>query len=322
MAALAGVLAWSFAAHASKLVILTDQVSGARARQIKAHIEGTLPFKALTSTEFSIEVQVLDPRAKPIKCQALTVKYTKAEIRSLEYWAKQKGIVLTKAELKKYRDGYTIDRVVQCDAAELVRLAAQFQADHALFVRNSPYEGGSGGSIPVILSGSREGIGLHEWLHTFGLADEYAYERNEAALFCQKKEFANVAVFNDQPPYFGSEDVRARHRDQIKWLPFLGKEAALTHGDQLGSPTLGNLGIFRSKTCDNVTPELRSWKPTGHPTIMEDPYSKYIPKPYWTVILSGLGLSSARIDELLKKTVAPTWTASREESPGSPPRVK
>jgi hypothetical protein len=241
------------------------------------------------------------------------------EIRSLEYWAKQKGITLTKEELQKYREGYTVDRVVECDSAELARLAARHQANHAIFVRDNPYEGGSGGSIPVILSGSREGIGLHEWIHTFGFADEYAYPRNEAALFCQKKTFPNVAIFNDSPPYFGSDDVRARHRDQISWLPFLTEEAALTTGQNLGSPKFGNLGIFRSKTCDNVVPQMKSWKPTGYPTIMEDPYSKYIPKPYWPAILSGLGLSSARIDELLRKTVAPSWTATREVSPGNPP---
>lgn len=255
LVALALMSVCAASAHASKLVILTDQVSGAKARQIKRHIESTLPFSALKSNEFSIEVQILDPKTKPIMCHTLVVKYTKAEIRSLEYWAKQKGIVLTKEELRKYRDGYTIDRVVECDSAALARFAAQYQGDRALFVRNNPYEGGSGGSIPVILSGSREGIGLHEWIHTFGFADEYAYERNEAALFCQKKTFPNVAIFNDSPPYFGNEDVRARHRDQLSWLPFLSADAALTKGEQLGSPKFGNLGIYRSKTCDNVVPQ-------------------------------------------------------------------
>ena len=172
-------------AHASHLVILTDQPSGAKAREIKRLIETTLPFKALNRNELSITVEILDPKRTPIECHTLHVKYTKAEIRSLEYWAKKQGMTLTKEDLRKFREGYDIPRSIECDRSELARIAARFQADHALFVRDNPYEGGSGGDIPVILSGSREGIGLHEWLHTFGLADEYQYAKNEAAMFCQ-----------------------------------------------------------------------------------------------------------------------------------------
>ena len=56
---------------------------------------------------------------------------------------------------------------------------------------------------------------------------------------------------------------------------------------------------------------MQSWKSSSNPTIMEDPYSTYIPKPYWPVILSGLGVSPDRIEALMKTAVAPTWNPVR-----------
>ncbi|MES2856166.1 MAG: hypothetical protein V4692_09895 [Bdellovibrionota bacterium] len=312
-------IAFSSQAQAKKLLILTDQVSGIKARQIQKLIQTTLPFKLLKSSEFSVAVEILDPKTKPISCKARRIQYTDAEIYSLQYWAKEKGIVISEADLKKYKDGYTIDRLVECDTPALAALGVQFQADSVMFVHASSYEGGSGGDIPVILSGSLEGIGLHEWLHTFGLADEYAYAKEEAPFFCDRKDWANVAIFNDSPPYPSNEDVRVRHRDQIPWLPYLGPKAAIVNEGRLGSPEAGNLGVFRSKTCTNVTPELKSWKPTSYPTVMEDPYSTYIPKPYWTAILSGLGVSQDRITYLLKTSVSPTWSKNRDPRAPNPP---
>lgn len=310
----------SLQAEAKKLLIVTDQASGSKARQIRSHILGTLPFSLLKSTEFAIETRLLDKRVTPIKCRPKTVKYTKQEIQSLEYWAKQNGIVLTKKELDRYRKGYTIDRLVECETGVLAGIGVQHQADYVMFVHDSPYEGGSGGDIPIILSGSRVGIGLHEWLHGFGFADEYAYTREEAALYCQRRDWPNVAIFNDRPPYYGAEDVRFRHRDQIAWLPYLGPKAELTTGTNLGSPKFGNLGLFRSQTCDQVQPVLKSWKPTGHATVLGNPHTNYIPKPYWPTILSNLGVSSARINQLMKSSVTPKWDMS-ETSPGSPPAM-
>ena len=52
---------------------------------------------------------------------------------------------------------------------------------------------------------------------------------------------------------------------------------------------------------------------------MEDPASKYIPKPYWPAVLSGLGVSNVRITTLMKTALAPTWGDLTELSPGNPP---
>jgi hypothetical protein len=306
-------------AMANKLLILTDEQSGAKAHEIAKLIQSTLPFKLLKSSEFTIEVEVLDPKIKPIACAAKRIQYTDAEIYSLQYWSKAKGIEISAADLQKYKDGYTIDRLVECDTPTLASLGVQYQGDRMLFVHTSPYEGGSGGSIPVILSSSRSSIGLHEWLHTFGLADEYEYAQQEAPFFCAKTDWVNVAIFNDAPPYAGNDDVRIRHKDQIPWLPYLSATAALTTDGHLGSPEFGNLGIFRSRTCKLVTPELKSWKPTGYPTIMEDPFTNYIPKPYWPAVLSGLGITPDRVTALMKTTVVPGVLTYSHDGPGNPP---
>jgi len=306
-------------AHAKKLLIVTDQPSGAKALEIQQLITSTTPFKLLKKSEFSVEVKIVDTASHPVKCAPKVIKYTDKEIESLKYYSEQNGIPISKEQLALYKKGYTIDRLVDCDKDVLTQIGTQYQADRLMFVHDSPWEGGSGGDIPIILAGSRSGIGMHEWLHSYGLADEYAYRKEEAPFYCAQHQWANVAIFNEQPPYRSSDDVRIRHRDQIPFLPYLSTHAELITGEHLGSPKTGNLGLFPSKTCSNVTPTLQSWKSSSYPTIMEDPASTYIPKPYWPAILSGLGVSSARIDSLMKTAVAPTWNPHVEISPGNIP---
>lgn len=305
-------------ASAKKLVILTDEPSGAKAREIQQLITSTSPFKLLKPSELTVEVHVIDP-TEPIKCAPKVIKYTDQELYSLKYYSEKAGIPISEAQLAMYKKGYTIDRLVDCDKEAITAIGQRFGADRLMFVHQSQWEGGSGGEIPVILSGSRSGIGMHEWLHGYGLADEYAYRREEAPFYCNQHQWANVAIFNSEPPYSGSADVRARHGSQIPWLPYLSSSAVLVNGTELGSPKAGNLGIFPSKTCTAVVPTLQSWKSSSNPTIMEDPASTYIPKPYWPPILSGIGVSQARISQLMKTAVAPTWNPHTELSPGNIP---
>lgn len=316
---LVAIIAAASVAHAKKLLIVTDQPSAAKAKEIQQLITSTTPFKLLKSSEFTVEVKVVDINSHPVKCAPKVIKYTDKEIESLKYYSEKNGIPISKEQLALYKKGYTIDRLVDCDKDALAQIGAQYQADRMMFVHESAWEGGSGGDVPVILSGSRSGIGMHEWLHSYGLADEYAYRKEEAPFYCGQHQWANVAIFNEQPPYRSSDDVRTRHHDQIPFLPYLSNNAVLITGEHLGSPKAGNLGIFPSKTCTNVTPTLQSWKSSSYATIMEDPASTYIPKPYWPAILSGLGVSSARIDSLMKTAVAPTWNPHVEISPGNIP---
>lgn len=288
-------------AHAKKLLIVTNEPGAKKAMLIKNKIQTMQPFGALTSEEFSIEIKQLDKQGPQIECKPKVVKYSEAELVAVRYYAAQNGVKLSSADEAKYKAGYTIDRLVECDKAGIARIGAHYQADQLLFVYNSPNQGGSGGDIPIILSGSIPGVGVHEWLHTFGLADEYAYTTSqEAALYCANRHWVNVGMFNDQPPYRSSDDVRTRHRDQIPWLPQLSASNALVTGEQLGTPSPQALGIFPSKTCTKLQKKLRSWKVSREETIMENTYSSYLPKAYWPPILRELGVSDKRIETLMK----------------------
>jgi hypothetical protein len=317
-----GLILTTQSAIAKKLLIVTDQPGGAKAREIQHLFQTTTPFKLLKASEFTVEVKILDSSSKPIKCYPTVLKYTDKEIESMKYWSAKNGMPLSDDQVQKYKKGFVIERLTTCDKQALAALGAQFQADRMIFVHDSPVMGGSGGDIPIILSGSGSGIGMHEFLHAYGLADEYAYPKDEAPFYCGQHQWANVAIFQEQPPYRSSDDVRVRHAAQIPFLPYISKSAELITGEHLGSPKAGNLGIFPSKTCSNVVPALQSWKSSSNPTIMEDPYSTYIPKPYWPTILSGLGVSRNRIDSLMLTAVAPTWNPVRPVIPPPPVMIQ
>jgi hypothetical protein len=304
--------------HAARLVLLTDQPSARAAKLTRNLILQTQPFSLLKPKELTIEIQVLDPVLAPIQCHATHVQFSENQIASMVYEAKEMGLTLTDNDLKIYRDGYDIARLVKCDSARLAVIGAQFQADHILFIHDSPFEGGSGGDVPVVLAGSRETIGLHEWLHTFGLADEYAYAKQEAPFYCRKKDWVNIAIFNDEPPYSGSRDVRARLAEQVPWLKWLSPQAVLSHDGQLGTPEIGATGIFHAKTCQNLEPMVRAWQSAGQTTIMESALSNYIPKTWWPTILSGLGVSPARIGSLMRTKVKSRPFVSQVYNPANP----
>lgn len=300
-----GIFASASTAQAKKLLIVTDEPGGKKAWLIKNKIMTMQPFGSLSSSEFTIEIKQLDKRGPQIECKPKVIKYTETELVSVRYYAAQNGVKLTSADEAKYKAGYTIDRLVDCDKAGIARIGAQYQADQMLFVHNNPNQGGSGGDIPIILSGSIPGVGIHEWLHTFGLADEYAYTTSqEAALYCADRHWVNVAMFNDAPPYRSSDDVRTRHRDVIPWLSEISNSASLVTGEQLGTPSQQALGIFPSKTCTKLNGKLKSWKVSREETIMENTYSSYLPKAYWPPILRELGVSNKRIETLMKTAQA------------------
>jgi len=210
--------------------------------------------------------------------------------------------VMTAADEARYRAGFTIDRLVQCDHEQMSTMKSQLGADHMIFVHDSHNDGGSGGTIPVMLTGSVAGVGLHEWMHTFGLADEYAYMPEEAAIYCQQKKWVNVAIFNESvPSYLNSNDVRTREGSNIPWLAGLSKNAVLQSHGVLGTPMPQENGIYHAHTCTNASPPIKSWKPNLHVSVMEDINTNYIPQPEWPAILSQLGVSVQRIQALMAK---------------------
>jgi hypothetical protein len=320
-------------AQAEKLLIITDQPGGQTAKQIQSLIQTTMPFRQLKKSEFTVSVKIIDAKAHPVSCHSYKRTYSEAEITYDIYMAKKSGHPLSDETIAQYREGITINRAVVCDTDSIMAIGRQALADRIIFVHLSMYEGGSGGiggapdqntndgsensrngpvkAIPIILSGSRIGIGLHEWIHTFGLMDEYALQPDEVDLFCKRK-WVNVAIFNESRRFRDSAQVRAELGSQIPWLANLPENAILVTDGHLGSPLSEKVGIFPTKTCDAASPGLQSWKASRDTTIMESPYSTYVPKPYWPVILAQLRVSRSRIDFLMKSAVSLPTTVPKE----------
>ncbi len=315
-------------AKADKLLIITDQASGQTAIKLQKLIRSTAPFKFLKPGEFSVDVQIIDEKAHPMNCHSVVIKYTEEQITYYTYIAKQAHHPLSAETIDRYRNGFTIFREVVCDVDAVKAIGQARKADREIFVHLSLYEAGSGGipgpngptGIPTILSGSRLGVGLHEFIHIFGLGDEYALQPEETAFFCGLK-WVNIAMFNETKTYSSSDEVRAELADEIPWLANLPKTAVLINNGHLGSPPTETVGLFPAKTCSAATPSVQSWKASRETTIMEDVRSTYIPKPYWPVILSKLKVSKARIDELMAKAPSvPTWVPDPNQMGGGSPR--
>lgn len=117
-----------YAAEAKKLLIVTDQPSGAKALEIQQLFRTTSPFKLLKSSEFTIEVKVLDRTSKPIKCYPTVVKYNDKEIASMKYWSEKNGMPLTKDQIQKYKKGFVIERLTTCDKQGIAAIGTHYQS--------------------------------------------------------------------------------------------------------------------------------------------------------------------------------------------------
>ena len=293
------VLNVPMAAHAFKLVILTNQPGQAKALEVQTFMKSLAPFRYMQPSELEIDIESIDIAREGISCAPLKVKYDKVQLQSLQAWSDANHVNLTKADMKKYKKGYEITRNVDCDRSALARIGARFGADQSMFILDHEGSGGSGGDVPILYSGSLKMVAVHELLHTFGMADEYSYSREEAPAFCAKSTWTNVAIFEDRPPYAGNADAVARHGLQIQWLPTLGSKPDLTTGTNLGTAYYGHLGLYPAKTCSAIS--MKSWKATPFPSIMESLASGWIPKSMWPPILTGMRTPAARQAALMRK---------------------
>lgn len=305
------------ASQATKLVILTNEPGGGHARSVQSLIKSIPPFKYLSPRELSIDVQEIDAKNEGVVCRPLVVKYNDEEIKSLKYWSEQNHIALSRADVDKYRKGYTISRTLDCNKPVIATLGARFGADQVMYVISQKELGGSGGDIAIVSTASRTTTAVHEWLHTFGFGDEYAYSRQEAPAWCTKKLWPNVAVFSESGPYVDSADAVMKHRDQIPWLSALGPQPTLVKNGHLGNGDRNGLGIYPAETCKNI-PELTSWKASVGRTIMDSVDYSYIPRTFWPTIFDHLGVAPERAKALMKKDEMPIIKRFMPEFKGRP----
>lgn len=201
-------------------------------------------------------------------------------------------------------------RLVSCDHGPILKLMAETGSDRVLFVRPAKIYGGSGqGQVAVITEGTPPEIGLHELLHTFGLADEYPYDECSAPTYCQiygPPTAINFAYFEDHSPYAGDSAARARHTQDIPWFMKIHPSTPITSGSSLGTPQADRIGLHPSLTCSEVYKpgRLRGWKPGRRETIMGPKGTTHIPEVYWDNILDGLN-TRLRIETAQKPTEHP-----------------
>ena len=189
-----------------------------------------------------------------------------------------------------------IERLITCQNSVAINaMTKKLNGDQALVVKNVPNYGGSSGigaGIPVITSGTPPRAMLHEFLHTLGLCDEYEYKASEADRYClNKKQQFNIAFIDPLPSYSGDSEARALHASSIQWFGDIAGTTPITNsnGSSLGtqksidpnkkavvnnSTTAMMLeeptGLYPSGMCENASQPIKTWKPSGTVTVMQN----------------------------------------------------
>ena len=216
--------------------IYTDQKSQAKANEVIKYFNTVVPFN-----EFNFDFIIFSIDSTKLNCKPM----------------------------------FGINRLIDCDKSYISMKAARDGVDQAFIVSDSKRYGGSGGSIPVITSSKKTPVSMivHEYLHTLGFGDEYAYSKSEARLYCTKKEmdkYLNLTIIEPLKDGYES-DIYARtvHSSDISWYPDI-KPSTPISSSLLGTPDekKGSIGLFSAKSCANAAEKVRLWKP-GHLTIME-----------------------------------------------------
>ena len=175
----------------------------------------------------------------------------------------------------KCKSLHGIKRLIGCDSNSISKDAVRNGFDQAFAVSNSPFYGGSGGSVPVITSSDQTPVSMiaHEYMHTLGFGDEYSYSAGEAKIYCKTnyiKKWINLTIIRLRSGgYTDDGDAREKHNWQIPWYNKIENTTPI-YGGSLGTPAKQNskIGLFKAQSCSKAIPRIYAWKP-GHKTIME-----------------------------------------------------
>ena len=169
-----------------------------------------------------------------------------------------------------------IDRLIVCDSKLVSAVAAKSGMDQAFVVTNNPKYGGSGGSVPVITTSAETpySMMIHEYLHTLGFGDEYAYSASEAEIYCKRSLFyINLAIIEPQPQGYSGGDAEARkiHSKDIPWYTVIQPTTWIA-SNRLGTPgnDTNRVGLFPAQTCRKKAKPMTLWRPGSHTNVMED----------------------------------------------------
>jgi hypothetical protein len=292
-------------AEAKTLILLTDESSGKSAEGLKSAFLSTPPFSRMKDLEIKVVVK------ESARCEA---------------W---KGPATNSDEEKQ--PGGTA-RILHCNnSSDLATAQAENNGDYLIFVKNDPTYRGGGGNFPTMTTGSPALMGVHEFIHTLGFADEYSYPSAfEADMYCGlaarpgETKFApypglsfNIAVFEDHPPYASDSQARSLHGGQIPWFGKISASTLITSGGQLGTARGKKLiGLYPAKTCIKSTKQKKSWQPGEETTLMESLSTNYLPPAYWDQIALAMGTTIS--GPSAEESVSGLGKRGARESPAEP----
>lgn len=169
----------------------------------------------------------------------------------------------------------TITRVIYCNTGKVAKLASQAGSDQAFIVSKMKGYGGSGGNVPIITSSKKTPVSMivHEYLHTIGFGDEYAFSQHEAYQYCKRyilEKYINLTVIKPLKNYPDDQFAKSKHKKNIPWFFDIKNETKISN-KKLGSPKVYNreIGLFSAKTCNKYSPKIHVWRP-GKKTIMSN----------------------------------------------------
>jgi len=309
------LLALSMKAHATTMLIVTDQPKAAKAQEVASLFRTTEPYSLMKD----LKLKVIQTSAKKLGCKAspfseedlvATSDSDQENLLARSEWRERAMNFNAALPPSCSNKENPISRLISCDTpranAYLSALQKTEKAQHVIVVKTDPRYGGSGGERPVITTSSPASMAIHELMHQLGFADEYSYiSACEADIYCSSTAddykspsgygflpgtSFNVAAFNARTNYSSNADVRKVHGSQIPWISFIDKSTDLTLNGKLGSaPKPDQVGLYRAVVCDLATDRHETWQSTSEPTIMKTLATTKIPKDYWATIAKSLG---------------------------------
>ena len=237
-------LTWAKDKDPYKLLIVADEDAVKRAQEFKSYLTSKVPpFNKMKPEDLEIEIRTLS--SSTLKCSDNTVKDSR-------------GKNLHKSAL------------AECDSLQVANMQAKAEA-HMAMIFTSKADGGSGGNIPVASTSYPLPTMLHEMLHTYGCADEYEYDKRDSARLCTDellKTQANIAVFEEKPPYNSDQKARRTHVFDVPWMGDISSSTPIISGSSLGTPAISDLtkvkkgkqtlGLYRGGYCNEKS---SSWRP-------------------------------------------------------------
>lgn len=219
-----------------KILFLTDEPGGARAREVAAAFASTTPWSM-----FDITTEIMEKTSEELECA----------------------------------EGETIKRLITANRGLASTEASRNGADQAIIICNLSMHGGSGGSIPVVAANARSvQVAFHEFMHTLGFSDEYEYSASEALIYCADLDHrtgVNLAHIVPLDSYASDEVARTEHSPEIPWYSNIFAATPITQDSKLGTPSsvTNTFGLFESATCRSAVPSIPMWKPGSATSIMQ-----------------------------------------------------